>query len=175
VGRDRHQVVDTKASRQIELRGIIPFESGASASSATRAWRQVRIVGPLAVVGSSEQMSTNVKRGFNRLFIVLTVLWAGYCLFVFPIQMHSLRFELYLKMNQVCYDVNSANPILRKDCLAFNDKTYLNDISSWEWSNYYRNKWMYILAALVLVPLAVYGVCRAAGLVFVWVARGFRT
>jgi hypothetical protein len=119
-------------------------------------------------------MSANIKRGFNRLFVVLTVLWAGYCLFVFPMQMQHFAFQFYINQSQVCYDVQSANPIQRKDCLDSVEKMYQSDVAPWQWKNYYQVKWMYILAALALIPLAVYGACRAAGLVFVWVVRGFR-
>ena len=31
-------------------------------------------------------LAMNAKPGFNRLFVVLTVLWAIYCLFVYPMQ-----------------------------------------------------------------------------------------
>jgi predicted secreted protein len=31
-------------------------------------------------------MQANVKRGFNRLFAVLTAVWIVYCLVVYPIQ-----------------------------------------------------------------------------------------
>ncbi len=127
-------------------------------------------------------MSTNVKRGFNRVFIVLTVLWAGYCLFVFPIQMQRRVFDLYMAMERPCSDIpynpyyDSQHTVqMRKDCYDFATEMYRSQAAPWEWRTYYRAKWMNILAALVLVPLAVYGVCRAAGLAFVWVARGFRT
>lgn len=127
-------------------------------------------------------MSANLKRGFNRIFIVLTVLWAGYCLFAFPIQMQRNAFEFYKAMERPCSDI-PYNPYYdsqhtsqtRKDCHDFAAKMWRDEASPWEWSNYYQTNWAYILVALVLVPLAVYGICRAAGLIVVWVVRGFRT
>jgi hypothetical protein len=31
-------------------------------------------------------MTVNIKRGFNRIYIVLAVLWALYCAVLFPLQ-----------------------------------------------------------------------------------------
>jgi len=40
-------------------------------------------------------MQPNFKRGFNRLFIALTVLWAVYCLVVYPMQKWSEAYKEY--------------------------------------------------------------------------------
>lgn len=36
-------------------------------------------------------MLANVKRGFNRLFVVLTPIWVVYCLLVYPMQRLAKR------------------------------------------------------------------------------------
>ena len=103
------------------------------------------------------------------------MLWAGYCLFGVPMQMQRGELELYNSQSRVCYDVHSSNPIQRKDCLDSVETMYQRDVAPWQWKNYYQTKWLYILAVLVLVPMAAYLACRAGGLAFVWIVRGFRT
>lgn len=124
-------------------------------------------------------MPVNIKRGFNRIFVVLTVLWAAYCLFGIPTQMQRAAFDIYLGMERPCWDARATSNLqldqqLSKDCNDFAMKMYQDALTPWEWKNYYRTKWPFILAGVVLVPLAVYAVCRTVGSAWVWIVRGFR-
>jgi hypothetical protein len=120
-------------------------------------------------------LSVNIRRGFNRIYIVLTVLWAGYCLFGFPWQARRDAADFFGKQTLVCYDAASTHPNERKSCLDEAQKIFQEEIAPWQWTNYYRANWTYIFVAIVLVPLVLYGICRGVAAVLEWIVRGFRT
>ena len=53
-------------------------------------------------------MTMNVKRGFNRLFAVLTPLWIVYCLVVYPIQRRARAEKIEKAEFQSCWQ--ESNP-----------------------------------------------------------------
>src|ERR1035437_4124427 len=61
-------------------------------------------------------MKINAKRGFNRLFVVLTALWVVYCLFAYPIQQRQHAHEVYAREFHDCLQRNDA---LFKECFQF--------------------------------------------------------
>lgn len=108
----------------------------------------------------------NVVRGFNRLFVVLSILWVVYCLVVFPLQIGHDTYQSYLEARSKCYD----HPVLdSRDCLKMWDDILLPDVKEWSLPNYYRTKWPYILLAVTVIPAVVYGIFRLIGLGCKWV------
>ena len=114
----------------------------------------------------------DVLRGFNRVFVVLYILWAVYCLVLFPIQVRHDMFQSYVEARSKCYENSSA--FLAKDCVEMWDKILLPDIAQWSLPNYYKTKWGYMLAAVTVVPAVVYGLLRLIGIAGIWVFLGFK-
>ncbi len=108
----------------------------------------------------------DIKRGFNRLYLVLAALWTVYFLVVYPYQKKIKAFEQYQKEQQICRE--SPGPFGLNSCLAVMKGNYEGrlDFNSKFW-------WLLLLFVLVSVP-AVYGCCRGAATVVVWVVKGFR-
>ncbi|SRR6266404_1635895 len=108
----------------------------------------------------------NIKRGFNRLFIVLAILWAAYLLVVYPYQKRAEAFEEYQKEQQICRE--SPGPFGLDSCLGVMKNNYDGRLGN-------NSKFWWVLLAFVLVSIpAVYGFCRGAAAVSVWVWRGFK-
>jgi hypothetical protein len=113
-----------------------------------------------------------VGRGFNRIFIVLAVMWAFYCLFVYPLQTRNSLINFDLKMGAFCYDTTNAE--VRKDCTKRWVDAADKDGKEWTLANYYKTQWELILVATTVVPAFVYGLCRFVVFVFGWIYRGFK-
>lgn len=64
-------------------------------------------------------MRPNVKRGFNRLFIVLTLGWFVYCSFVYPTQKRLQAQKTYEGELQDCYEHKLGEGQEFKECLEF--------------------------------------------------------
>ena len=117
-------------------------------------------------------MPRNIKRGFNRLFVVLTMGWALYCLFVIPMQRKNDAMSLYFNELNIC----SSHHVAGEDptsCATFVQNTFGPEVDRWALFNYFKGYWLYILIAVTLVPLAVYGLLRVLALLGVWVYHGY--
>jgi hypothetical protein len=114
----------------------------------------------------------NAKRGLNRLFVALTVLWAAYCLVGYPFQK---RFEAVNKWNadlKMCSEQTQGE---MKECYDLVQQNYLTAVAPWQLPYFYSWAWPFLLAAALGVPLVVYLLCFALAAASVWVARGFKT
>lgn len=84
----------------------------------------------------------NVKRGFNRLFLVIWILWAGYCLLVFPAQRRIAAGHLNAQMRQTCYEHQLTGPLRdsnRRDCLKLADDLYQTEFNEFSGKSFYLN------------------------------------
>jgi len=118
-------------------------------------------------------MARNIKRGFNRLFVVLTIGWAIYCLLVIPLQVKRQAMELYSKQLSICSSSHLVNETYQ-ECAAFVEKTWGSGVDH-AFGKFYGQYWSYVLLALTAIPVAVYGLCRTLGLVGLWIYRGYAT
>jgi hypothetical protein len=128
-------------------------------------------------------VGVNLKRGFNRLYIVLAVGWAIYCLFVYP-EKKSLEITgKWMEEQKGCYveadSVRTESEIpLRveesKKCFEAMDRNYRTELSMWSGKGFYLRAWSILLVAVVAFPIVLYGCCRGAAAVAVWIWQGFR-
>ena len=114
-------------------------------------------------------MQPNFKRGFNRLFIALTVLWAVYCLVVYPMQKWSEAYKEYgAHIEANCW---AARGNELEDCRKYEEIS--SGVGMWTLKAYYtRESWLLALV-VVAVPLLSYGLLRGLMLLGTWFWRGF--
>jgi hypothetical protein len=114
----------------------------------------------------------NLLRGFNRIFVVMTLLWAVYCLVVFPLQTRAKLLDDATKQSASCYEGGDSEE--RKTCVKLWSDLMADESQEWSLRGYYKAGWLYILGAITIVPVVIYGFCRLIGFTFAWVYRGFR-
>ena len=112
-----------------------------------------------------------MRRGFNRLFFILTVCWAVYLLLIYPIQKHRDADKILQSELQKCYhDELRGNDL--DDCETWAQATAGTPM--WTLKTYYARESWFLVFILVAVPLLVYGFCRVATSATLWVWRGFK-
>jgi preprotein translocase subunit Sec63 len=118
-------------------------------------------------------MTANFKRGFNRLYLVLVVMWVVYCLFVYPQQKQVEAFTEWQSDQKLCYASHSSVED-ENNCLRTMEDNYQNRRSMYSGREFYLGVgWIWLLL-LIVFPLMLYGFCHGAVAVVVWVWRGFR-
>ena len=119
-------------------------------------------------------MPRNIKRGFNRLFIVLTVLWVVFCTVVFPFNERRKASAQYDKDAVSCYssELGNGEPALHT-CLRYAEENYKNALDLYSVKNLFIGAWRLVLGAIVLPPLLVYGIVRGIAATSIWVWRGY--
>ena len=90
-------------------------------------------------------MQPNFKRAFNRVFVVLAVLWALYCLVVYPMQKWSEADKVYrAHIEENCWAAR-GNEVF--DC--WKDEEISSGVWMWTLKAYYaRESWLLALARL---------------------------
>ena len=117
----------------------------------------------------------NLKKGFNRLFVVVAVSWAVYCTVVYPIQQREKAFDVYQEDQRGCYERELGEPRARLDaCLKSAEHERQTNVEQWSVRNFYIGAWPLILAAIFGLPLVVYGSVRGVAAVGVWIWRGYK-
>jgi hypothetical protein len=121
----------------------------------------------------------NLKRAFNRLFIVATVAWALYCSVVFPAQKAgdavSQADAIYKLQESQCAEI-----AIRENTTKGLDACWKASADAWEERKQhavrrmYAAYWPFILAATVGIPPIVYGIIRGIAALCLWVWRGYR-
>jgi hypothetical protein len=119
-------------------------------------------------------MGVNVKRGFNRLYIVLAFIWAVYCLFLYPLQKQGEARELYDQDQRFCYDKQWAAEDGLSDCLKMMERGYRTRVEQWSGKKFYVGFWWVLLLLVIVLPSLLYGCCRGALAIAAWVWRGFQ-
>jgi len=108
----------------------------------------------------------DVKRGCNRLSIVLTLLCAAYVLLIYPIRQQA-RLEKIEKSEFLnCWQ--QSNPPDFKGCAAY--AKLQADASRWSLNSFYPRVWW----SLALIVIAFYGCCRGTAAIGWWIYHGFR-
>jgi hypothetical protein len=119
-------------------------------------------------------LSANLKRGFNRLYIVLACMWAVYFLFVYPQQQKAEALRQQNHDATICYASEYALPHGLRDCLTLAEHSFQTRVDMWSPRNFYLRGWWLLSVVVLLLPLIGYGLCRGAAAVSLWVWRGFR-
>lgn len=101
------------------------------------------------------------KRGFLRLYIVLSCVWAAYCLLVCPIQQYTKAKKVENAEFLSCWQESKAD---FKGCTEYAKLKV--DPDRWVLENYWEREWIVLALFVVGIPLAVYGL-------ILWVWRGF--
>jgi hypothetical protein len=107
----------------------------------------------------------NPRRGFNRLFVVLTFVWALYCLLVYPIQREHQVDKVFKGEFQNCLDESTGQEF--RDCIKNAELKASTGMEMWSLKAYYARESWFLGLIVVAIPLSVY----AVGL---WVWHGFR-
>jgi len=114
-------------------------------------------------------MQANLKRGFNRLFVVLTALWVVYCLFVYPTQQRHHAEKVYGLEFRYCFE-RDGQPF--KECIQY--AQLKSGLDTWTLRAYYSRESWFLVLVIVAVPALAYGLCRALLTIGRWVWRGFQ-
>ena len=122
----------------------------------------------------------NLKRGLNRLFLVLTAVWMMYCLVVKPAQVTSAQQELagriYGQATENCDALYRSKPAENKNC--WNSARVDLERDSGSIFTTYRDGWPAYLTMAFGAPPIVYAILYITSRVItaacLWVWRGFR-
>jgi|ERR1700693_5002354 hypothetical protein len=114
----------------------------------------------------------NLRRGFNRIFVILWVGWGLYCAVVYPLRERLKAFDHYQGDLTWCYQENP--PADADDCIKLAKEEWQTTVDQWSVKNFYLGAWWLLALAIVAPPLIAYGLAYSAVGVFVWVRHGFR-
>lgn len=116
-------------------------------------------------------MKVNLRRGFNRLFVVLTAAWIVYCLIVYPIKQRAESAYLYDQELRHCYEQEKGKVQDLQGCADY--AMLKSAVDEWSLTAFYKREWWALVLAISVVPLFAYAVLRSLLELGLWVARGF--
>lgn len=116
-------------------------------------------------------MAVNIKRGFNRVYILLAALWAFYCVLLFPLQKQAYATREFDQNILMCQSNDDGH---MRQCLDLVKESWLAESRQWELRSYYKWAWPLLLLAVIALPVIVYGCARGAATLALWVWNGFR-
>jgi len=117
-------------------------------------------------------MHINLRRGIDRLFAVLVVVWVIFCLIVYPVWQRQLALTKYNAEVRNCYmnDLGKGQGVFDA-CLKYAE--VMSDLDLWTLKAYYaRESWL-LAIVVVVTPILAYGLLRGLVAVGEWVWRGF--
>jgi hypothetical protein len=100
------------------------------------------------------------------------VLWAIYCLAVFPKQIRISLVRDATKPKATCYEGGPSGEE-QIACLKIWDDLIAAENEEWSFPGYFQAWWPYILGALTIIPAIIYGLCRLLRFIFMWVYSSF--
>ncbi len=112
----------------------------------------------------------NLKRGFNRVYIVLCGVWLLYSLVVYPIHKTSEARALQMSIEAHC---GYSTPKALEACEKSAEDEFNAMADPYILPNYWLQPivWLFVL----LVPALIYAFLRGIVLVVSWVASGFKS
>ena len=114
----------------------------------------------------------NLKRGFRRVFIIATVLWALACLLWLPYKLRQVAADHFLARYEICKSPPQVDPVsgnMRQQCFTSAERDFHRDIQKATWPRFYTENWKLLLILVVGAPLLPYLVA----LIAFWMYRGF--
>jgi hypothetical protein len=131
-------------------------------------------------------MQIHLKRGLNRIFIVLTECWAVFWLLVFPVgagEQGRIHYEADLKFCYEQYGLGTDHQFFA-DCLAMADREFKEGLYTgvgfifpeghgWSFRGYYQHMGWILVGLILVPPLLVYSLAWGISIVLVWIWRGF--
>jgi hypothetical protein len=118
----------------------------------------------------------NIKRAFNRLFIVVTIAWGVYCTVFYPLNERRKATDHYEKDMRGCYEVELGQGDNKlSDCLKEAEVEWRISVDQFSFKNFYLDDWWLIVIAIAGLPLLVYGLIRGATATCIWIWRGYKT
>ena len=118
-------------------------------------------------------MPTNLRRGFNRLFIIIAVVWAIYCLVGYPMQKRAEAHNFYDKDLRNCYQYDLGKGEIFTECLKLAEKIQRISLDQWTPENFYIGQFWPLLVVVVGIPSGIYLLCRGLAALSLWIFRGF--
>ena len=120
----------------------------------------------------------NWRRGFNRVFIVLAIGWAGYVLLIYPLIDRQKARHDYAATLKTCSETEVPSQVIDPDYsrCAKGAEVFLNFRLEQD-SPHVLLSWraaLGLLAILIFPPAAAYGLFRIASFVLAWLQRGFQ-
>lgn len=119
-------------------------------------------------------VNVNLKGGFNRMFLTLTVGWAIFCAVVYPlhVQYEGLTKALsdYNRDVKTCQESGFDG---LNDCLDLAKKYRENAVELYSLKRFYIwdvALWRVLLPAIAVPPIVLYGLSKLT----VWIWRGFK-
>lgn len=127
-------------------------------------------------------MPYNLKRGFHRVFAVITVLWVLLCA-VYPMWAREQFFNSFeaqhaqMRINcEGCPEYLSGSACVKSesDCKTRIDELDRRMFQENPLREWYAHAWPFIIAFGVVVPSLAYGAMRGIVAVVLWVRKGFQ-
>lgn len=113
----------------------------------------------------------NIKRAFNRIFLIATVVWVIYGAIWWPLHESGRRFTQALGTNQLALQACGTD----SDCAATAQKVFKIDVRESQFTRVYASLWIFIVSDTILPPLVAYGVIRGIAALSLWVWHGYKT
>ena len=113
----------------------------------------------------------NYRRGSKRILLVLGVIWAVYCLIVFPFQQREKARDHYLGDLEICWAQVADKPLM--DCVHQAQGEWQTRVDQWSIKNYYIAGWWLLLLVILLPPTLVYWTLIGLARLVRWVYGGF--
>ena len=123
----------------------------------------------------------NWKKGFNRLFVVLSVAWGVFALWYLPVRQWHEQFDMaYEEWNSCLESAESHSYRSEIDhkaaveaCNQERDKTR-KEIPPSAWADLGMNGWFFLILTALVPPAMVYVVVLVGLVIVRWVWRGFK-
>ncbi len=127
----------------------------------------------IAFIGNSAgRFGISLKRGFRRVFVIATTLWALACLIWLPYTLRQMAADHFLARYEICKSPQQIDPLsgnMRQQCFVSAERDFHHDIQKAYWPRFYTENLKLLLILVLGAPLLPY---FTAAIVF-WMYRGF--
>jgi hypothetical protein len=114
----------------------------------------------------------NLKRGFRRVFMIATTLWAFSCLIWLPYKLRQVAADHFLARYEICKSPQQVDPVsgnVRPQCFSSAERDFRHDIQKASWPRFYIENWKLLVTLVLCIPLLPY----LTALIVAWLYRGF--
>jgi hypothetical protein len=118
----------------------------------------------------------NIKRAFNRLFILLSVVWAIYCTVIYPYNQQAKAFSRHMQKARNCAHFTLGQGKERlDDCLKLAKSEWQDAQHLWGFGNFYAAEWPILLGLVIGLPLLIYAALRGIAAMSLRIWREYKT